>query len=202
MFYIVEFCQGARCRKETDRVCHAEVDADGAVGLVGGHGGDVRVVAPSEVLGAHVRRLLSGLPVAVGEFRSRGQGEPPALVGVRVEDVPHLRAGERTEPGREDAIALVGVRRNIQIRRKAQPVADLLHGLRAHAAAFERVEERLLDLEDALMGEDDVVLRRPPDEVVDLDELGRAVALRPEVDLPGVVVAGRDAVELRKADVG
>ena len=38
--------------------------------------------------------------------------------------------------------------------------------------------------------------------VVDLDEVRGAVCVSLEVDLPGVVAAGRDAVELGKCDVG
>ena len=47
-----------------------------------------------------------------------------------------------------------------------------------------------------------VVLGRLPDVVVDLDEVRGAVCVSLEVDLPGVVAAGRDAVELGKCDVG
>ena len=162
----------------------------------------VHLVARGRAARAHAPRRLARLPAAVRELRTRILRETLALVGELVEDRPHLRAGERREARRENHVALLLVGRHAQRVRQAEAAADLLQRLRADAALPERVQERLLHLQDALGRELDVVLGRGPDVVVDLDELGHAVVVRPEVDLTGVVVAARYAVELREADVG
>ena len=77
-------------RKEAHRVRNAVLDAVAALGAVGAHRGDVRVVAPLGVFGAHVRRRLAFLPVLVGDAVDRLKGVSLALVGELVEDRPHL----------------------------------------------------------------------------------------------------------------
>ena len=197
----VKIRKGTRVGKKADRVRDGKIDTGVAARGVGGRRGGVHIVAPSCGLGAHVRRRLARLPVLVGDVRVRGSGEAPALVGEFVQDRAHLGTRERREARLEKIVALGLCGKFPHLRRETELLSDGIQRLGFHAALLESVQERLLHLEDALGRKPLVVLGSLPDVVVDLDELGCAVLAGPEVDLPGVVAAGRDTVELREADV-
>ena len=161
----------------------------------------VHLVAIGHATGAHVGSALPSRPVVIRDIGPRSHREALALVGVFVEDRPYLRAGQRTEPRLQKTRALLAVGGNLQLVGNSETDADVFQILRLYSALFESVKERLLHLEDAFRREDDVVQALPPDVVVDLDKLGLAVISGLDVDLPGIVIAGRDLVELCEADL-
>ena len=57
-----------------------------------------------------------------------------------------------------------------------------------------------VSLQDTLRRKPDVILRRLPDIVVDLDKFSLSVPAGLDVDLPGVVTAGRDGIEITEID--
>ena len=197
-----EVRQRTRRRKKAYRVRHREFRGGSPQLVVNVQRFAVHEVARPGSTGAHVRGI-GGLPQIVArDGCARLLRKPETAVGVFVEDRPHLRARQRGEPGLYYPEALRGVGRDVQLRRQAEPVADLVYRLFADATLLERIQKRLLDLQNALGRKLDVVERFSPDVVVYLDELGRAVVFRREIDLAGVVVAGCDSVELREAYVG
>ena len=118
----------------------------------------------------------------------------PGLVdrmGVAVEDLADLLAGER-----HDAAEAQGPVRRAG-RREAELLADAVDLLLPDAVLRERLDERLLDRDHLGVGDLLVVLRRAVDVVVHLRELGFAR----ELHLAGVVLAGRDVLELLEGDV-
>ena len=198
----VELGERACRRKEAQRIRDAHADAGVPAGVELRHRLVVHGVARGRMACAHLPRRLAGLPAAVREFCARILREALALVGKFVENRAHLRAGQRREALPKETCALIGAGGHLHFRRKTEPLADLVHVVGAHAALLERVQERLLHLKHTLGRKRHVVLRRPPDVVVDLDELGGSMLVRLDVDLSGVVAAARDSVELGEADVG
>ncbi len=148
---------------------------------------------------AHTCGFLGRLEVVVREILHGFLRITLAASRILVEKFSHKRAGKRHIARLENFRAADPVVCDIHLRRKTEPLANLIHVLFGHFRRLERVQERLLHLENALRREHDVVLARLPDMVVDLDELCLAAGVRLEVNLSGVVAAGRDAVELREA---
>ena len=196
-----EIGQRARRRKKAYCVRQSEFRGGSSEFVVGVQRFAVHKVAGPGATGAHIRGIGGRPQVVTRDGCARLLRKPEAAVGVFVENRPYLRARQRGEPGLYYPEALIAVFRDFQLRRKTEPVADFLHRLGADAPLLERIQKRLLDLQNALGRKLDIVLARLPDVVVDLDELGRAVVVRLDVDLPGVVVAGRDAIELCETDV-
>ena len=154
------------------------------------------------VLVGHVARRLAGHVVRVGDADLLlGLAEAAAAVGVVVEDLAHLGAGERLEAPFHDVRLRGQVVRCGHLGRQAELRADFGELAVLHAAARERVEERLLDADHLLGRERDVVEVRLRDMVVDLVEDGVAMFVGPDDDISGVVVAGRDGVEMREREV-
>lgn len=114
-------------------------------------------------------------------------------VRVAVEDFANLLTGERADA----ALGEPRVRR--AVRREPEFPADAVDLVRRYAVLRERAHEGVLDRELLGVGERLVVLVGLADVVVDLAE--RMVAR--EVHLAGVVLAGRDRLELldRQVDV-
>lgn len=154
------------------------------------------------VLVGHVARRLAGHVVRVGDADLLlGLAEAAAAVGVVVEDRAHVCAGERLEALSHDGRLRGLVCRGGHLGRHAELLADFGELVGLDAAARERVEERLLDADHLLGRERDVVEVRLRDVVVDLVEDGVALFVGPDDDVAGVVVAGRDGVEMREREV-
>ena len=147
------------------------------------------------------RRFRGGRKLLVRDVRSGLARETAPAVGVLIEDRAYLLARE----GREtllDQGGHVGVGSSrIQVGGDAELLADRGDVLGRHAGALQSRDERFLGVQHALGRQLHVVFRRVPDVVVDLHERPGAVLGRCDVDLPGVVRAGRDAVEVREADL-
>ena len=122
-----------------------------------------------------------------------GAGMGVDRLGVTVEDLAHLLAGERLHAALAEG-AVHGVAR---LGREAELPADASDLVAADAAGTERLDERCLHRHDLLVGERDHVAPAPGDVVVHLVERG----LARELHLSSVVLAGRNALELLEGDV-
>ena len=193
-----EGAEGFRAGHERERF-HEVMDRRAA----GGRRHGVYGVAAGDRLGVvqrGKRRLPGGRILLGGDGRLGFAREAASAVGVFIEDRAHLlpREGRVAFLGQSVHLGAGGGR--IPLGGDADILADRGDVLGRHAAALQRRDERLLDLQHAFGRELDAVLRRLPDVVVDLDELRGAILAGGEVDLPGVVRAGRDAVEVRETD--
>lgn len=153
--------------------------------------GEIRVDAVALVRAVLDRPLvLAGVQLVRRADRAGADG-PVDRGGVAVEDGAHLLARERPEAALAERLVDPGVRAEPEF---AADGGDLLG---ADAAVGERLHERVLDRENLLVGEGLRVAPLLVDVVVDLAEPGLAF----ELHLAGVVLAGRDVLELLDRDV-
>ena len=158
-------------------------------GLAHVHRRVVHVAARLREAGAH-QRGVARVDLGVRADRA-GADVLVDRVLVAVEDDANLLARERTDAARHES----GVRRAAW--REAELEADAVDLVRRDAALRESAHEGVLDREDLGVGERHIVLAGPVHEVVDLAKRGRAR----EIHLPGIVLSGRDLLELPQRDV-
>ena len=149
-----------------------------------------------------MRGLVGGVHLVPGDPLPAARAEAPSVVGVFVEDRADVVAGERHEAVPQDLRLILPLARRLHLGGDAEAVADRGDVGVRDAAAAQRGDERLLHLEDALGRERGLVQAPLVDVVVDLRERDPAVVAGGEVDLPGVVFAGRDLVEVVEREFG
>ena len=167
------------------------------------NGGAVHGDAYLLVGAGHRRGLLRRREVLGAHGRQRLRRPAHAARRVSVEQHAHVLARQGPDAGRHHFLHLVFVGGKLHLGGDAELCAHLVDARLVNAAAPQGLDERLLHLEDALGRKHHVVLARLVDVVVHLPQrvLHVAVVVRLEVHEAGVVVAGRDLVELREADV-